>query len=66
METRQIIAELDKEITLLQTVRALLSGSSNKVRVTSKRRTLSPEARKKIADAQKKRWAKAKKAAKHS
>jgi hypothetical protein len=66
METRQIIAELDKEITLLQTVRALLSGSSNKVRVTSKRRTLSPEARKKIADAQKKRWAKAKKAAKRS
>jgi hypothetical protein len=66
METRKIIAELDKEITLLQTVRALLSGSSNKVRVTSKRRTLSPEARKKIADAQKKRWAKAKKAAKHS
>jgi len=66
METRQIIAELDKEITLLQTVRALLAGSSNKVRVTSKRRTLSPEARKKIADAQKKRWAKAKKAAKHS
>ena len=55
METRKIIAELDKEITLLQTVRALLSGSSNKVRVTSKRRTLSPEARKKIADAQKKR-----------
>ena len=66
METRKIIAELDKEITLLQTVRALLSGSSNKVRVTSKRRTLSPEARKKIADAQKKRWAKAKKAAKRS
>jgi hypothetical protein len=66
METRQIIAELDKEITLLQTVRALLSGSSNKARVTSKRRTLSPEARKKIADAQKKRWAKAKKAAKRS
>ena len=63
MEIKQIIAEIEKEITRLQTARALLSGSSHGVGVASKRRKLSAEARKKIADAQKKRWAKARKAA---
>lgn len=62
MEIKQIISELDKEITRLQSVRALLSGGLSGVRIASKRRTLSVEARKKIADAQKKRWAKARKA----
>jgi hypothetical protein len=64
MEIKQIIAELEKEITRLQSARALLSGSSHGVGVASKRRTLSAEARKKIADAQKKRWAKSRKATK--
>jgi hypothetical protein len=63
MEVKQVvIAELSKEIARLQTARALLSGSSYGVGVPSKRRTLSAEARNKFADAQKKRWAKAKKA----
>jgi hypothetical protein len=66
METNQIIAELDIEIARLREVRALLSGSADgiKSKAPTKRRTLSAEARKRIAEAQKKRWAKAKKAAK--
>lgn len=65
METNQIIAELDKEIARLREARALLSGSPHAFKATTpKRRNLSAEARKKIADAQKKRWAKVKKAVK--
>lgn len=65
MGTNQIVAELEKEIARLQQARALLLGSTNGVRsATLKRRTLSPEAREKIAEAQKRRWAKAKKTAK--
>ena len=61
MDTRQILAELDKEIANLQSARALLAGSSASSLKTSKRRTMSAEARERIADAQRKRWAKAKK-----
>ena len=65
METKQIIAELDKEIARLREVRSLLVGSANGTKPAStKRAPLSAEARKRIADAQKKRWAKAKKATK--
>jgi hypothetical protein len=65
METRQIIIELDREITRLREARVLLSGSSHALKATTpKRRPLSAEARKKIADAQKKRWAKVRKNAK--
>jgi hypothetical protein len=65
METNQIIAELDKEIARLGEARILLSGSARGGKVAApKRRILSAEARKKIAEAQKKRWAKAKKTAK--
>ncbi len=64
METKQIIAELDKEISRLREARALLTGGSIRVRAAStKRRSLSAEARKRIAEAQKKRWAKVRKAA---
>ena len=67
MSTSRILFEIDSEIARLQKVRELLGGSNNGVakrgRPTGKR-TLSAEARAKIAEAQRKRWAKQKKAAK--
>jgi len=57
MNLQQIITELDNEIEILTKARALLTGT----KPAPKRRTLSAEARKRIADAQRKRWAKAKK-----
>ena len=73
METNAIIDAIDAEIGKLQEVRALLSvgaaiaakGKAPAGKTTRRRRRLSPEARKRIADAQKKRWA-AVKAAKES
>jgi hypothetical protein len=56
MDSAQIIAALDSEIARLQQVRAVLAGGST----APKRRTLSAVARAKIAAAQRKRWAKAK------
>jgi hypothetical protein len=76
METNQIIAEIDLEIARLQEVKAILSGRATSTAkrvyksrslarpVGTKKRVLSPEARAKIAAAQKARWAKAKKASK--
>jgi hypothetical protein len=60
MSLQQIITELDNEIALLTEVRALLTGNHK----GRKRRTLSAEGRQHIVDAQRKRWAKANKAAK--
>jgi len=73
MDSQSIISALDAEIAKLQQVRALLA-TSNKLggsitrKVTekssagqSKKRVMSPEARKRIADAQRKRWAAVKK-----
>lgn len=64
MELQAIIREIDGEIAQLQQARALLTESDKPSRKAAqrKRRTLSPEARKRIADAQKKRWAASKKA----
>jgi hypothetical protein len=71
MSIDSILAQIDAEIASLTQVRSLLSGT-NKVatKVTArtakkapakpnarKKRVLSPEARKRIADAQRKRWA---------
>ena len=73
METSQILAAIDAEIQRLQDARSLLSGDTVARRgpgrpkgspTLPKRRQLSPEARAKIAAAQRARWAKAKKAAK--
>jgi hypothetical protein len=72
MTTKDMIAELDAEINRLQHARTLLASNSSAPRrrgrpastIPSKRlgkRTLSPEARAKIAAAQRKRWAQAKK-----
>jgi hypothetical protein len=65
MAITEIIAELDAEIGRLEQARKLLSNGSN-LQLSNlaapksagrKRRKLSPEARKRIADAQRKRWA---------
>lgn len=58
METDKIIQAIDDEIARLKQARGLLSNTTTK---PVKRRKLSAEARKRIADAQKKRWAKLKK-----
>ena len=72
MAIDSILAQIDSEIARLTQVRALLSndgkssaaGSKSKgaaaaapVKSAGKKRVLSPEARKRIADAQRKRWA---------
>lgn len=69
MAIDSILAEIDAEIARLTHVRALLSGtgkSANKAATKTttapavrrrKKRVLSAEARKRIAEAQRKRWA---------
>jgi hypothetical protein len=85
MQTTELLAAIDGEISRLQQARNLLGGhETGNGRIKTKpgpkpkalasgetgngavirKRVLSPEARKKIADAQKKRWAKARKAVK--
>ena len=74
MEVTQIVESLNAEIELLSHVRNLLAGHHSPTsfgyglnRVTKrarKKRVMSAEAREKIAAAQRKRWAAAKKAAK--
>lgn len=69
MEVSRIIAEIDAQILKLQQARALLSGAAKPVRsgpgrpkgsansAGNRKRKLTPEGRKRIADAMKKRWA---------
>lgn len=77
MQTTALLTAIDEEITRLQRVKALLSGTEvrrgrsvrSDTRVGNglaarKKRVMSPEARKRIADAQRKRWAAQKKAGK--
>jgi hypothetical protein len=72
MSLNDILSTIDADIARLQQVRALLTGSGKggrgrkSVTMLSARpkRTLSPEGRKRIAEAQRKRWAARKKAAK--
>jgi len=68
MDTGQLISEIDSEISRLQQARALLVGvgSATNAKAPRKKRTLSTEARARIAAAQKRRWAKQKSAAKKS
>lgn len=76
MNSNEILAALDAEITRLEQVRSALAGSSAPKRrgrppgavtkPTPKRRALSAAAREKIADAQRRRWAATKAAAKTS
>ena len=65
MTTDRILAAIDEEIARLKKVRTLLStfiaSAQNDTAVSvCKRRKLSAAARKKIADTQRKRWAKQK------
>jgi hypothetical protein len=76
MDEQNIIQMLDEEIAKLEQARALLKPNSNvdaatkktavrrRVSKTPKKSVMSAEARKRIGDAQRKRWAKAKKAKK--
>ncbi|HEX3570106.1 MAG TPA: hypothetical protein VHU44_04725 [Acidobacteriaceae bacterium] len=68
MEISRIIAEIDIEIQKLQQARELLSGVSNvgskrpgrpkgSKNVSGKKRKLSPEGRRRIQEAMKRRWA---------
>ena len=74
MGVSEILAHIDREITQLQQARALL-GSGSAVapkkaatapaakKTGKKKRNLTPEGRKRIAEAVKRRWAEQKKAA---
>jgi hypothetical protein len=67
MAIDNILAQIDAEIARLTRVRSLLASAGNTTAVAirkgkkaagkAKKRVLSPEARKRIADAQRKRWA---------
>jgi hypothetical protein len=70
MAITELLAAINEEIARLQQVRKLLVGQETGSRRTktwvggetdndkaARKRVLSPEARKRIADAQKKRWA---------
>lgn len=73
MEVSRIIVEIDAEIRKLQQARELLSGISSvgskgpgrpkgSKNVSGKKRKLSPEGRKRIQEAMKRRWAERRKA----
>jgi hypothetical protein len=72
MAIESILAQIDEEIAKLTQIRAMLATTGKaakkvaepkakkaalKTAAVKKRRVLSPEARKRIADAQRKRWA---------
>jgi hypothetical protein len=75
VETTEIVTAIDAEIARLQEARNALAGlsgaerrgrpaaSASASKIIRKKRTLSAEAREKIAAAQRKRWAKQKKSA---
>ena len=73
MGVSEILAQIDHEIAQLQQARALLGGAgatktkkpvtSAAKKVVKKKRNLTPEGRKRIAEAVKRRWAEQKKAA---
>jgi len=64
MTLENILASIDSEIAQLTHARALLSGNETKNTTTAalvrKKRRMSAAARKRIGDAQRKRWAKQK------
>ena len=71
MNTQELLAGIEEEIARLQQVRTLLGagGGAHPAAFSArkwhkKKRVMSAEARKRIGDAQRKRWAKQKKAAK--
>jgi hypothetical protein len=73
MGVSEILTQIDREIAQLQQARALLAGNAVKTHKRAvktaaakpgrKKRNLTPEGRKRIAEAVKRRWAEQKKAA---
>jgi len=75
MQLSKILAEIDLEISRLEQAKALLAGDSSTAKTRSKtapadlagarkkKRNLSPEGRKRIAEAVRRRWELQKKAA---
>ena len=70
MGVSEILEQLDREIAQLQQARALLTGdtagskkSYSSSKVVRKKRNLTPEGRKRIAEAVRRRWAEQRKAA---
>jgi hypothetical protein len=71
VDVKDILVEIDAEISRLQQARALLGGEAAPKRGDDKRksasgpkkRKLTPEGRKRIAEAMKRRWAERKKQA---
>jgi hypothetical protein len=74
MGVSEILAQIDREIAQLQHARTLLAGEAEPAlkkvaagpaakKTVKKKRNLSPEGRKRIAEAVKRRWAEQKKAA---
>lgn len=64
MNTQEILVHINEEIARLEQVKALLNGGAiNGAAPKTGKRILSAEARKKIAAAQRRRWAKVRKAA---
>jgi hypothetical protein len=69
MSGNEVLASIDAEIAALQQARALLIGNdtaaaekkTSSKKPLKKKRTLSPEARARIAEGQRKRWAAQKK-----
>jgi hypothetical protein len=68
MTTNEILETIDAEIAMLKEARAILAGTQTADgrsplagEAPRKRRAMSPEARAKIAAAQRKRWAKQRK-----
>jgi hypothetical protein len=65
----EILTQIDREIALLQQARALLAGAQTSTKKSAsgakapakKKRRLSPEGRRRIAEAVKRRWAEQKK-----
>ncbi|MGA9984941.1 MAG: hypothetical protein WBD98_01925 [Acidobacteriaceae bacterium] len=65
MSINELLSSVDSEITLLKQVRSLLTGDGHIASSTPrKKRFMSAAARKRIGDAQRKRWAAQRKAAK--
>lgn len=72
MGVSEILVQIDREIAQLQHARSLLSGKAASAtkkttapaaKKSKKKRNLTPEGRKRIAEAVKRRWAEQKKAA---